>query len=104
MIVRCRASQATGAPRVRTRPQDFHLTPGELYLVLGLTVPGGSSDGRITAMNLLIEGDDGHVVQPLFILFEIVDPHPSCQCEVQLESDGSLNLWPPSFHSRYYPR
>lgn len=81
--------------------QDFGITLGKEYLVLGLTFfrePSFLGVGPV----LLIEDDDDHPAYVPLCLFEVADARVSAHWEFFQERDGAVSLWPPSFHAPYY--
>ncbi|HET9492893.1 MAG TPA: hypothetical protein VFR15_01545 [Chloroflexia bacterium] len=81
--------------------QEYHITEGNEYLVLGLeTYVRSSVFGTCTAIRH--ETDYGHLIASPAMLFEIVDPRASQHWRAKLWPDGSITLWPESFYQDFY--
>ena len=80
---------------------EFDITPGMVYLVLGMsffnksTIYGNAAFVHIT-------DDSGSWRQIPLLLFEIADPHVSRYWEVRQLEDGETALFPESFYQKYY--
>ena len=104
MRVRCVSDElspeqiaATGFP-----PGLWDVTPGEEYLVLGITVfPPGDDSYMPCGLGFEIEGDGGTVMTFPVQLFEVVDERPSRYWRFRI-LERCIALWPEEFFEEFF--
>jgi hypothetical protein len=77
------------------RRQEFHITAGNEYLVLGMSFLGN-------ATWVDIECDSEHVTSVPLLLFEIKDPKVSRYWICKMKGNNVVVLWPPSWLQDFY--
>jgi hypothetical protein len=106
VIVRCTSIELTSAQRAKLgtafpRDKAEQLTIDRDYVVLGLQYDVGSILWGTGAWVQLPLSQDKLLIAPLY-LFEIIDPRPSPNWEIQLWEDGAITLWPADFYRDYF--
>jgi hypothetical protein len=106
MRVRCVSSRpasdlGSGGGGDAYAAQDFHITEGQEYLVLGLQFEIRSKLFGTGAW-VQLRTDYGRLGWAPLAAFEILDGRVSGTWEVRQWADGGVTLWPPSFYREFY--
>jgi hypothetical protein len=81
--------------------QDFHVTIGKEYTVLGVQFEVRSKIFG-TGCWIKIVSDHGHLTTAPILLFTLVDGRISQFWEARLRTNSSFAIWPASFYKAHY--
>lgn len=84
-----------------SRGQDFHLTPGKEYPVIGLQFSVNTKVHGTGAWVHLVS-DHGHLGWAPLVLFEILDPRVSRLWEIRTATPGVVTLWPSLLYTEFF--
>ena|SRR5215813_6375975 len=106
MKVKCLAEYPNAEQRSRlgkgfNEKQDFHVTVGREYVVLGMEFYVDSST-RGTGVWVAFLCDYEHLTSAPLCMFTITDPRVSRFWECRDSDSNIIVLWPPSFYREYY--
>jgi hypothetical protein len=79
--------------------QDYHITIGKEYLVLGLIFSSGKIGNGCFVEHLT---DYGHYVLSPICLFDVIDKRISKYWKFEIDNDGDYRLWLPPTVKTYY--
>lgn len=83
------------------RGQDFHLSEGKEYLVVGLQFAVGSNiHGTGTWLHLV--NDNGHLSWAPLSLFDVLDPRVSRLWEIRQPDATVVTMWPPLLYREFF--
>lgn len=104
MRVKCIAAKLTAdqvaALALSHVGQDFHVTAGKEYTVIGLDLSVGSSV-QGTGVWVHLVSDFGRLTWAPLTLFAILDGRAS-RYWVARSADAGLTLWPPALYQEYF--
>lgn len=105
MLIRCvttsLSEQQLAAMGNFYRAQQFFVSVGKSYLVLGLSFyPHSILYGQAALAE--IEDDFGRLASVPLALFEVVDARVSVYWTVRVWEDSAVTLWPKPFYQRFF--
>jgi hypothetical protein len=104
MKVRCIQNELTDRQRSELgshASQNFAVTKEKTYLVLGIWYLYKSAYIG-SGVFMLVIGDHGYPVPVPLVLFEVVDPRPSCKWTLTKDGEYEASLLPRELQDKYF--